>query len=352
MSDKNYQNFSYHVVFWIVYILYENTLLHFAGMPFRLAITVVGFAINAAVFYGSFYAIMFSRKRAKNKLLMAIYIIAAISLILCISTSIKIVLESVIEHKNLKALTDIYISSQVMRSIYFILLGIGFGFTRLALVKEKEYLQHQLFTFNLKQQMEDADKKALKAELNLLKAQINPHFIFNTLGFLYSQTYKVVPRVGKSILMLSNIMRHSLTSTGEYCALEGELNYIKEYIILNKERVEMQFLNYSLECNPGHIKVVSLILLTLVENLFKHGLLNQEDKAAVLDISVKGDMLVYHSCNYKNNNKHVSSSGIGMDYIRKLLTEKYQNAYSLHIAENEKTYECELKFPIIRDEAD
>lgn len=342
------KNISIHFIVWAAYILYEILISYFAGLDLRPLFTVLSFTINIAVFYATWKGFMFVKEHQQS-LTAKIFGITFITLFtLAFSAMLKISVEVFLYHKNLEAyLTHYQITALVMRWLYFYIIAVGFSFAQLAAKRDKEVYRYNLERMKMMEEQERLKKNALQAELNLIKSQINPHFVFNTLGFLHSKTYKAMPDVAKSILMLSNVMRHALTgSEGGYSTLESELNYIHDFIKIHDERNESLSMDYRLEQNTKDKKVISLILITLVENIFKHGIIKDPTKKAILNIEVMGNELVFYSFNYKNNNKKVHSNKIGIEYVKQKLNELYPDNHSLTISETEETYECKLKFPL------
>ena len=237
-----------------------------------------------------------------------------------------------------------------MRTIYFGGMGAAFGFARELIQREREVAQHSIEKAQILEQQQKLEKKALQAELNVIKSQINPHFVFNTLGFLYAETYKKLPEVGQSIITLSNIMRYALTKNEDgFSSLESELAYIKDFIKIHEDRSKAFFMKISIESGVIPYKVVSLVLITLIENMFKHGIFNQSTKEAVLSITVEDGKLHFYSLNYKNNNSvnKIQSNGIGLNYIRERLTDEYgRDGYELLVDETHNSYECKLTMPL------
>ena len=326
-----------HLLFWIVYILYEIAIGYFGGLGITPLGTLLAFIVNTSVFYAISYGYSQSRKRIKNAVLLLLVMLCEVVVIIGISMILKIFVDMILD--KIKFGDDINkerITTLIMRSIYFIIMGLAYAVFREVGKKEQRVII--------------LEKKALQAELNVIKSQINPHFVFNTLAFLYAETYKKLPEVGQSIITLSNIMRHALTKNEDgYSSLESELAYIKDFIKIHESRSKAFFMNISIESGTVPYKVVSLVLITLIENMFKHGIFNQNTKEAALRIAVDDGKLHFYSLNYKNNNSvnKVQSNGIGLNYIRERLTDEYgQEGYELLIDETHNSYECKLTMPL------
>jgi two-component system LytT family sensor kinase len=340
-----------HLLFWFCYTMYEVLIGYFGGLGIRPLTTLLSFIVNAGTFYATSYSYAFVKKRLKNIAWAVVSMIGISTVIIFITVLLKIVNDAIIDHTALGVNeTKTHITALIMRAIYFLVMGLGYAIFRELVQKEREVVEHELEKLALLERQQSLEKKALQAELNVIKSQINPHFVFNTLGFLYAETYKKLPDVGQAIITLSNIMRYALTKNEDgYSTLESELNYIRDFIKIHETRSRAFFMKIDIRSSPIYYKVVSLILVTLIENMFKHGIFNQNTKEAVLNISVENEELHFYSLNYKNNNSvtREQSNGIGLNYIRERLTEEYgPEGYKLSIDETHNSYECKLTMPL------
>lgn len=150
-----------------------------------------------------------------------------------------------------------------------------------------------LFKYWAKKQKDylNAEKEKVNAELQLLKAQIHPHFLFNTLNNIYSFSLENSPKTPQMVLKLSSLLSYILYDCkASEVPLEKELNIMRNYIDLEKERYEKLEVSLNYE---GEIKdrwIAPLLLLPFLENAFKHGTSEQLDKPWLsIDVSVKQD---------------------------------------------------------------
>jgi two-component system LytT family sensor kinase len=340
-----------HLLFWVLYMFYEEMVVYFAGLPVDVFSTSIAFLINAAIFYSIWASYKFFDNRINNKTQLLSATFAAALAIMVISTYLKVSATVIITHSSFRVANNpMRFVTIFMRSIYFAVMGFAYGFAKEVILKEREAAQHKLEKAQMLEHQQRLEKQALQAELNVIKSQINPHFVFNTLGFLYAETYKKLPDVGQAIITLSNIMRYALSKNEDgYSTLESELNYIRDFIKIHETRSRAFFMKIDIRSSPVYYKVVSLVLVTLIENMFKHGIFNQNTKEAVLNISVENHELHFYSLNYKNNNSvtREQSNGIGLNYIRERLTEEYgAEGYELLINETHNSYECKLTMPL------
>lgn len=180
----------------------------------------------------------------------------------------------------------------------------------------------------------ELETQKMSAELNYLKAQINPHFFFNTLNNLYSLAIKNAPETPEVILKLSELMRYMLyESKEERVALHTELEYLKSFIDLQILRIPdtLQF-QYNINGNPeGHL-IEPMLMLPIVENAFKHVRKNEKGFYIDVQITIETDKIALevantHLPNTGSARKH--SSGIGLQNVRRRLELLYpkQNTF-------------------------
>lgn len=189
----------------------------------------------------------------------------------------------------------------------------------------------------------EADKAI--AELSFLKAQINPHFLYNTLNNIYTLSIIGSEKTSDSIMKLSNIMRYVTDEAeADFVPLASELSCISNFIDLQKLRLgKMVTLNYSFTGEVIGHKISPLLLMTFIENVFKYGLSNHEPAAINIEISTKEDHVIFHCQNqlfpYKS---HSERSGIGIINTRKRLEHLYPNKYELTINEADQLFTVDL----------
>lgn len=192
-----------------------------------------------------------------------------------------------------------------------------------------------LFRFLEKQEEIEAIKKEhTEMELQMLKAQINPHVLFNNLNTVYSYALEKPKEAPDLILMLSDNLKHVLyESNAPKVPLEKELEYIDNYIAFQKIRTEnVTDVVYEKNIdNPNH-EIAPLLLITLIENAFKHS----APKSTVAIVIRVEDSVLY--CDCRNHIKALDSGNmhpkIGLQNLRKRLSLLYKHKHELRIEEN------------------
>jgi LytS/YehU family sensor histidine kinase len=209
--------------------------------------------------------------------------------------------------------------------------------------------------FYMQQERNELEKNALttelklkEAELKLLKAQIHPHFLFNTLNNLYGLTIEKSDEAPRLVLQLSEILDYILYRCNDKnVALSEELNNLKNYIEVEKIRYSEKLeLKTEFPEKIENLKIAPLILLPFVENAFKHGVSNFPGTGFVnLKISTFEKNLIFNIKNSKNElvkKEENYSKGIGLINVRKRLDLIYPEKYILSINELAETFSVNL----------
>ncbi len=183
------------------------------------------------------------------------------------------------------------------------------------------------------------------AELQALKTQINPHFIFNSLNNIYSLVYqnseKALPALGE----LSQLLRYSTKDLGENTiTLDKEIGYIDSLTALEKLRIKKPELTIEKNINYPKLDISPMILVPFVENAFKHG--DFRDKGFVLEISDEHRILHFYLLNFKKEKVKDSGSGIGIGNVKKRLEILYPKKHELNISESETEFIVDLKIDL------
>ena len=205
---------------------------------------------------------------------------------------------------------------------------------------------------NVARQKREAElkRKQAEAELNLLKAQLQPHFLFNSFNNLYYDVYKALPDVAKRIAMLSDIMRYFMEqSPKEKVLLSTELDFIRNYIELERVRLHHPP-TVDLEMKvPEGIMVPPMLLMPLVENLFKHGIdKSKKMERASLSLHQQDDQLVFTVVNpIQSPVNGVIRTGVGLHNLRERLQLLYGSRFTLRAEAQQEKYITQLRIPLL-----
>ncbi|MDB5207756.1 MAG: hypothetical protein JWR72_2831 [Flavisolibacter sp.] len=199
----------------------------------------------------------------------------------------------------------------------------------------------------LEEQKMQLEVEKSQANFNFLKAQINPHFLHNTLNFLYAKSLPYSTELSEGILTLSDIMRYALspsaTKDGKVM-LKEEIEHVRNVIKINQLRFSNN-LNVQFDVNGvvNGATIIPFILITLVENAFKHGDLKSPQYPIDIKLDVVGkSQMIFYCRNKKRPGAKELSTGIGLDNIKKQLDLTYGKGYVLNVKDEAEFYTTEL----------
>lgn len=202
--------------------------------------------------------------------------------------------------------------------------------------------------FELEAEKKELENEKLTAELNFLKEQINPHFLFNTLNNLYYLAYTKSDNTTEVIAKLSQMMRYMIyESNYKQVDLSKEIEYMQNYVSLERLRLNNQIpIQFNVHGDASGIKIAPLILITFLENAFKHGVSGDNKKAWVnLTIELAGKNCIYTVENSKINAlpSEQGKSGIGLQNVKRRLELTYGEGYDLEVRDLPDRYYVQLK---------
>ncbi|GAB3272126.1 histidine kinase [Larkinella harenae] len=195
------------------------------------------------------------------------------------------------------------------------------------------------------------EQEKLATELSYLKAQINPHFLFNTLNTIYSLAIEKSDRTADAIVKLSSLMRYVIRDAGSHqVPLAKELEYISDYITLQKLRLdETVQIDFSINGQPKGVQIAPLILISFIENAFKYGV-NPEDKSIIqIAITLQDTTLRLVAFNRKVRffRNAETAGGIGIDNTRTRLQLVYPDRHTLAINETANSFSVDLTINLV-----
>ena len=219
----------------------------------------------------------------------------------------------------------------------------------------KVYLITSILVFLLVQYFEMliAKRDAARNELSALKAQINPHFLFNNLNTIYSMASQRDERTADVVLKLSDFLRYVLYDTSsETIPLEKEVEIIRTYVGLQKERVNPEVTEVILatEGNFSDADISPLLLLPLAENCFKHGI-GKSTGTIRINISCDGKKLIFTTENQvaiRDKTDTPENGGLGIQNVEKQLNLIYPDRHSLEYHEKDGIFHLEMKVELAK----
>jgi len=196
-------------------------------------------------------------------------------------------------------------------------------------------------------------KENVAAQLQILKAQVHPHFLFNTLNNIYSQTQTESPKGSKMIMGLSDLLRYVLYEGQKpLVSLKQELLMITEYINLEKIRYGNKLdVHVLIPDKSEDLYIAPLLLLPFIENCFKHGTSNMLENPWInLTVELKDLTLIMKLMNGKTplNGNIQEKQGIGINNVSQRLNLLYKDKFDLQIREDEEVFVVDLKVELIK----
>lgn len=209
-------------------------------------------------------------------------------------------------------------------------------------------ISHHLFLFlgcvffalalRFSERWKQTEREKLQAELAYLKAQVNPHFLFNTLNGIYSLTLEKSDRAPAAVARLGAMMRYVLHEAGrDSVLLEKEIAYIRDYMALQEVRFDKSVhLELMVEGDAGDKRVAPLVLIPFIENAFKHGVNPEEESSIIVRILIGAQDLRLEVVNKKVTVRldPTERSGLGIRNTRDRLQLHYPGAHTLDIHNN------------------
>jgi two-component system, LytTR family, sensor kinase len=196
-------------------------------------------------------------------------------------------------------------------------------------------------------QKDELEKQSQQAEIALLRSQINPHFLFNTLNNLYSLVYRKSDEAPGALMKLSDILRYMLyESNTDKVYLEKEITYIRSYIELQQLRINTpNFIDFELKGNIEGKLIPPMLLITFIENAFKHGSKSVEAPGIIIHIDCEGQGFVFKIKSYIADTEPMTKDpqkGIGTQNVKRRLELTYPGKHELIAGIYENTYQVKL----------
>jgi len=193
---------------------------------------------------------------------------------------------------------------------------------------------------------EELNKRNYETELALVKSQINPHFLFNTINNIDVLIEKDATKASLYLNKLSGIMRFMLYETkADRIPLQKELDYIEEYIALQRIRTaNSNYVRYTLCGEPGNTMIAPMLFIAYIENAFKHAAPRKEGHAVIITLSMEGSRISF-GC--ENRYHHIAEvnrghNGLGNELLQRRLALLYPGKHTLDVSDREGTYKVNL----------
>ncbi len=350
--------FACHFLMWLVFtFLLQMTLFFDSRLPLNIAFAFAtrSLVCNVAVFYVFFY-ILVPNTLLKNRIILSILSFPACIVIWIILNHYCLVFIG--KHFNVEApyykqgvasnLQQTLSQLLAPKNIIVGLIPVFYSISPFFFIKILfDILRFYSKWFKSERKTVQLEMDKLNLEKDFLKAQLNPHFLFNTLNNLYGLSLRRDEQTPQVITQLSEMLRYTLyESNAEMVPLAKELQYLENYVMLEKMRYKD---NADIVCeiddsNVDHQVIAPLLTFTFIENGFKYGLKKKKEGFLKINISTKQNVFYFSITNDKQENeKPKEFGGIGLENAKKRLELLYPDKHSLKIEDRGKTFSVELK---------
>ncbi|WP_316826932.1 sensor histidine kinase [Pedobacter miscanthi] len=314
-----------HILIWTIFIFYEAIIIGiFVGKFSPISNYIIFYSFNVATFYFHAHVVLAAAlKRLKGrwwKLPLFILLELAGYLVLIVALDYFVINYTNYNGPFKIEFTASFFAGPIYRAIYFMCFSTSYYFLLNFLEERKK--------------IEDLEKLRLnniiqiaKSENAFLKAQIQPHLLFNTLDFIYQNARDSSPVAAEAILSLSEMMRYSVDSNKdrEFILLAEEINQVENLINLHQLRNDHHIqLRFWYDDEIRNLQIIPMVLITLVENIFKHGELLTIADPAEVSIKQEEDYLIIETANLTKPVIDKSGFGAGMENIKKRLDYTYR----------------------------
>ncbi len=347
-----YNQHRVHILVWILYILYESVIVgivfgaygHPISYIFHFALTILYFYLHSDFLLP--WAV------AKKKwsfwrvplivIVLIIFYVVGHYLVNLLLGWLNLLIGERINFGHDFVLRNFY------RSIYFMGFSTGYYFLKNYLNERRktESLEKDKLHTIIKQQ--NIEQELSNAQNAYLKAQISPHFLFNTLDFIYHNVNKHSEVAGDAIISLSEMMRFAIDSghIDGKISLFDEIQQVNNLIFLNQIRKSNQLhFHFTYPKTDFEIRIIPLLLLTLAENIFKHGVLTDPESPAAISISIDQEKLTIITNNLMSKKELVGSNGSGIKNIQRRMMDSYGNLSNFEYSVSKDQFLTVLTIP-------
>ncbi|WP_034040133.1 sensor histidine kinase [Wocania ichthyoenteri] len=329
-----------HSIFWLAVLLFFTYFFGAESKNFKdtLSFSLFLMPITIATTYVSIYKLIPEYLITKRYLLFGLYSFYTLIIsgyLIMVSIFFSFIYLANFEYNAMNPVTKNILFVAI--AVYLVVIIVS----SFKLVKLN--LKHTEETKKLETKILETQLKLKEQELNYLKMQIHPHFLFNTLNTLYGFALKKADETPEMILKLSNLLDYLLYQIDKpFVLLVTEINHIKDYIELEKMRFNNTLkVTFNYNNIPETTKIAPMLLLPFIENSFKHGSI----KNGVLDIKIDLNCDNENVCfkienSFKKSNQ--TSNGIGLENIKKRLDLLYKDNYGLNIGDSKGDFKVTL----------
>jgi two-component system, LytTR family, sensor kinase len=356
---KNKSRILIHLLCWILYFLFEISIIVTLGLPLFFLNRLLLFIIYTTTFYTSIHVLypLF----LKHKKYVALFF--GITFLTIVSVLYRFILEfHLLPYFNIPVWREksqhflLYFAENLWQITTYLIYGLAYwyGFEKIRVELKKRRLEERrrIYESRMREQERQIyilENQLKESQMAYLRSQINPHFLYNSLNFFYSKVYLHSKEAAEGILLLVQIFKYALeeNSGTDKVPLEKEVEHLQNFIAFNQLRYN-QTLNIDFESsgNMRFRQILPLVMVTFLENVFKHGDLHDPENKAIISVEVDRDILRFSTKNKIRNGPKEQSTGIGLENTVKRLEIAYTDRYTLDIDNDNNFYTVNLTINI------
>lgn len=328
-----------HIIAWLIYMILGAMRDLISGGNYDVLDAIISQLPVILVFYANYYILLYNHPQKRYLRLIILEVLTFIGLNLTYYVTSAIIGPMLWPDNPPTVLS---LSSSLINSLWaqliFSFFSTGYYYMNQSLMNARKLRQVETEKLVI-------EKDKLNAEYAFLRAQINPHFLHNTLNFFYAKSLSVSEELSEGILTLCEIMRYSLNSgNADLVPLSREIEHVMNVIRINQLRFSNRLqVSLNITGDIDSVKVIPLVIITLVENAFKHGDLNDQKIPLSINLKVTDDHQIWFSTyNKKKKGPKELSNGIGLDNTKKRLKAIYKDQYDLRFIDEGDTYAVTL----------
>ncbi|HKG05107.1 MAG TPA: sensor histidine kinase [Pedobacter sp.] len=342
---KNKRPVVVHVVFWalIASLLILEVVFNRRTFSINEIGIIYGYSglINISIFYINYTLLIPLLVKEQKKY--GLYIVSIVLLII-----VMCILKTVVASLNADILLAYPGDQGTVAYSSILKYAIGALFFSGFFVVVSSLLKFAIDWFGNERVQRNLERERKEMELQFLKSQLNPHFLFNSLNNIYSLAYQKSDKTPDAILKLSEIMRYMIyESNDSWVSLSKEIEYVQSFIELQKLRFkDGAAVEFTMNGEIDNQQIVPLILISFVENAFKHGIANDPKNPIRINIIANQKILHFSITNKKNKYNKDEMGGVGLNNVERRLQLLYPDRYKLNIVNSATHYTSELMLDI------
>ncbi len=317
--------------YWLVAFAMDINWTDFTNSSGSLAYAYAyGLCFNACLFYFQARWLMPKLYIRNKKALFYTYSLAFIALISLIETYLDFTLFDLFNIQTQESFSGLFSTNAIIHLIYSLA---GFFYIFRKEYKKAEQSRQQLLA------------ESYQSELKYLKAQLNPHFLFNGINSVYHLIGKNNDLAKETLLQFSELLRYQLYENSSHIRLEKELDYVLQYIKIEETRKgEDIHLQYNIEFENGTKKIAPLLLIPFIENAFKHCSHHVDESKNIIQITIleRENVLTLEVLNSFHEKTNTSDGGIGLTNVKRRLSLLYPEQYRLDIKTEQSIFNVQL----------